>query len=120
MAEAAVVAPRDVREPAHLLRRQRSIRNVDAQHVGVELQVEAVLEPQGPELVFRELAAEPTRDLAAKLRDALRYELVIEFIVSIHIEVSNRRPEGADRLANGHRLRSSRLDDDIDENRVDD
>ena len=84
VAEVLVVLARDVREAAHLLRRQRAVRHVDAQHVGVQLQIEAVHEPQRPELVLGELAREPPLHLAAKLRGALGDELCVEFIVSIH------------------------------------
>jgi hypothetical protein len=56
MAVAAVVGARDVREHAHLPRRQRAVGNGDAQHVGVQLQVEPVHQPERPELVLVELA----------------------------------------------------------------
>ena len=72
MPEVAVVGARDVREPAHLLRGKSAVRHVDPQHVGVQLQIQAVHEAQRPELVFVELAVQATVHLAAKLRDAFR------------------------------------------------
>ena len=64
--------------------RKRAVWHVDAKHVGVQLHVQAVHEPQRPELVLGELAVEPSLHLAPKLRDALRDERVVEFVVAIH------------------------------------
>ena len=50
MAVALVVVAGDVAEHAQLLRVQRAVGDRDAQHVGVELQVDAVHQPQRPEL----------------------------------------------------------------------
>ena len=51
--------------------RQRAVGDGDAQHVGVELQIEAVLQPQRLELVLGQLAREAALHLVAELRDAL-------------------------------------------------
>ena len=56
VAVAAVVDAGDVGELAHLPRGQRAVGHGDAQHVGVQLQVEAVHQAQRAELVFRQLA----------------------------------------------------------------
>ena len=71
MAVAAVVGARDVGEHAQLARRQRAVGNGDAQHVGVELQIEAVHQPQRLELVLGQLPGEAAAHLVAVLRDAL-------------------------------------------------
>ena len=68
----------------HLARRQRAVGNRDAQHVGVKLQIEPVHQPERLELVFGQLARQAARHLAAKLRDALVDELLIEFVVAVH------------------------------------
>ncbi len=87
MAEAAVVLARDVRELAHLPRRQRAVRHVHAQHVRMQLEIQPVHQPQRPELVLGELARETARHLAAKLRRALRDELLVELVVSVHLPI---------------------------------
>ena len=84
VAEAAVVAPRDVGQLAHLLGRQHAIGHGDAQHVGVQLQIEAVLQAQRAELVLGQLAGDAARDLAAELIDPLLDDGGVEFVVTIH------------------------------------
>ena len=61
MAVALVVFAGDVAEHAQLLAVQRAVRHGDAQHVGVQLQVDAVHQPQRPELVLGDLAGKPPR-----------------------------------------------------------
>ena len=56
MAVAAVVLAGDIGQLAQLARRQRAVGNGDAQHVGMELQVETVGETQRLELLLGELA----------------------------------------------------------------
>jgi hypothetical protein len=73
-----------VGELAHLARGQRAVGDGDAQHVGVQLQIDAVHQAQRLELVLRQLALEPALDLVAELRHALAHELRIEFIVAVH------------------------------------
>ncbi|MGX1395880.1 hypothetical protein AB7M70_005289 [Bradyrhizobium japonicum] len=87
MAVAAVVFARDMGERPQLVRRQRSIGNRDAEHVGVQLQIDAVLKPQDLELVLGELAGKAPLHLVAELRDALVDERAVDFIVSIHKRV---------------------------------
>ena len=70
VAVAAVVFARDLGELAHLARVQRSVGDGDPQHVGVELQIEPVHQPQRTELLFGELARQSAGDLAAELRHA--------------------------------------------------
>ena len=84
MAVAAVVLARDLGELAHLARRQRAVGNGDAQHVGVELQIEAVHQPERPELVLGQFAGEAARDLVAELLDPRGDEGRVEIIIMIH------------------------------------
>ena len=84
MAVAFVVFPRDVGQHAQLLRRQRAVRHGDAQHVGVELQVEPVHQAQRLELVFRQFAGKTPFDLIAELLDAVGHEARVELVIAIH------------------------------------
>ena len=92
---AAVVDPGDVGELAQLPRGERAVGDGDAQHVGVELQVDAVHQPQRLELVLGELARQPAADLVAELGHALAHELGVELVVAVHV----RRPLRARPLA---------------------
>ena len=65
---AAVVATRDVGELAQLPGAQEAVGNRDAQHRRIALDVEAVPEPQRPELVLAQLAREEAARLVAELR----------------------------------------------------
>ena len=53
----------------------------------MQLEIQAVHQPQRPELVFGELAREAALHLAAKLRRALRDELLVELVVSVHLPI---------------------------------
>ncbi len=50
----------------------------------MQLEIDAVHQAERLELVFRDLAGKPPRDLSAELSDALVHELLIEFVVTIH------------------------------------
>jgi hypothetical protein len=84
VAVALVVAARDEGELAQLARVERPVRDRDAEHVGVELEVETVHQAQRPELVFGQLAGEPSLHLAAELGDPILHERMIVFVVVIH------------------------------------
>ena len=72
VAVALVPALGDHRQLAHLVRVQRAVGDRDAQHVGVQLQVEPVHQPQRLELVLGQGAVDPALHLAAELGDAGR------------------------------------------------
>ena len=72
------------------LRVQRAVGNGDAQHVGVQLQIDAVHQPQRPELVLGDLAGQPALDLVAELGDAGIDEIVVEFVVAVHVRLPGR------------------------------
>ena len=50
----------------------------------MQLQVQAVHQAQGLELVFGQFATESPRHLAPEGGDALRHQRVIEFVVPVH------------------------------------
>ena len=90
MAVAAVVSPRDLGELAHLARIEDAIGHGDAQHVGMELQIEAVHQPMGAELLLGQFAAEAARHLVAELLDARGDEGGIEIVIMIHVRPPSR------------------------------
>ena len=95
LSAAAVVVSRHVGKRAHLLGRQRAVRDADAQHVGVELQVDAVEQAQELELVLGQFAGQPPTNLVAELGHALVEKSPIEFIVDVHGSLSlGVRPSG--------------------------
>ena len=69
MAIAAIVAARDLGELAHLARVQDAIGHRDPQHIGVQLQIEAVHQPMRTELLLGQFAGKAARDLVAELLD---------------------------------------------------
>ena len=84
MAVVAVVAPRHVREHAHLVGGERAVGNGDPQHIGVQLQIDAVHQAQRLELVFRQLAGQAAADLVAEFAHALVDERAVEVVVDVH------------------------------------
>ena len=85
MAEAAVVAPGDMAQHAQLVRRQGAVRDRHPQHVGVQLQVEPVHQPERLELVLGQLAGEAPVHLIAELRHPLGDQGVVEFVIPVHV-----------------------------------
>ena len=102
MAVAFVPFIRDVGEPAHLPRRQRAIGNSDAQHIGVQLEIEPVHQPEGAELLFGQRAGKPPIDLLTKLRHAFADKGRVIFIVAIggHRRIGPLRHTQIDRCHN--------------------
>jgi hypothetical protein len=84
MTEAPVIAPGHVAKLAQLICAQEPIRDGDAEHRRVSLDVETVTQAYGLELVFGELAGEKTPRLVTELRDPLVHEGLIQLIVSVH------------------------------------
>ena len=84
VAKAAVIIARNLGKAPQLHRRELAIRNRDAQHVGMQLQVHAVLQPQRLELVLQQFARQTPRHLPAKLRHALLHDARIKLVISIH------------------------------------
>ena len=90
MAVAAVVAARHMRQHAKLLGGQRPVGDRDPQHVGMELEIDAVEQPQQLEFVLGQLAGQPAPHLVAKFRDALVDQRLVEFVVAVHCLPSGR------------------------------
>src|SRR3546814_16228371 len=70
MAIAAVICAGDMAKLPHLAAAERAIRNGHAQHIGMQLQIKAVLQPQRLELVLGQFTGETARHLVAELIDA--------------------------------------------------
>src|SRR5206468_1644106 len=85
VAVAAVVAPRDVGELAQLPGRQEAVRNRDAQHRRIALDVEPVSQPQRTELLLRQLAGEEAPGLATELAYPLVYQPLVDLVVDVHV-----------------------------------
>ena len=84
MAVAPVVAARDVRERPQLLRGQRAVGNRDAEHVGVQLQINPVLQPQHLEFVLGEFTGQTALYLVAEFGDAFVDQGAVEFVICVH------------------------------------
>jgi hypothetical protein len=91
---AAIVLARDVAEHPHLAPVERTVRHCDAQHVRVQLEVQAVHQPQWLELVLGQLAREAAADLIAEFIDALVDDRLVVFVVFIHIRLPSCRRSG--------------------------
>ena len=84
VAIAAIVLVGDIAQHAHLRRVQRAIGHGDAQHVGVELEVEPVHQPQRLELVLGQVALDAAAGLVAEFGDAGIDHGLVVFIVLVH------------------------------------
>ena len=93
MAVVAVIAPRHMRQRAQLRGGQRAIRNGDPQHIGVQLQINAVHEPQRLEFVFGQFAGEAARDLIAEFADTLVHKRAVEVVVNDTCSILSAGPE---------------------------
>ncbi len=88
VAVAAVIFARDMRQHAHLRRRQRAVGNGDAQHVGMQLQIDAVHQAQRLELVLGQLAGKAALHLIAEFIDAFLQQRAVEFVVCCTCKVT--------------------------------
>ena len=84
MAVAPVIFPGDEGQLAELRRRQKPVGNGNPQHIGVKLHVEAVAQPERPELVLGQLTAHPAGDLIPILLHPLVDQGPVEFVVFVH------------------------------------
>jgi len=84
MAIALVVDARDMGQLAQLGRGERAVGDGDPQHVGVQLQIEAVHQPDRLELVLGDLAGQPAVHLLAELRRAVGDEFLVDGVVAVH------------------------------------
>ena len=90
----AVIFAGDVREHPHLAAVQRAIGNGNAQHIGMQLQIQTVHQPQWLELVFRNLPRDTPVYLIAKFGNARIDDRLVEMVIFIHIRLSSRLPLG--------------------------
>jgi hypothetical protein len=86
VAVTAVVLAGNVREHAHLLRRQQAVGHGDAQHVGMALHVQAVLQAQRQELFFGQLVVQAAGNLVAVLRNAVADDEMVVLVVTVHLK----------------------------------
>ena len=84
VAIALVIRVGDVGKLAHLVRRNRAIRNGDPQHVGVQLQIQPVHQAQGAKFFFGQAAIKPTVHLLGELGDTGAHKGFVEVRVGIH------------------------------------
>ena len=82
-----VVFARDLRQHAQLRDRQLAVGHRDARHRGVALDVPAVLQAQRAKLVLAQLAGVVALQLVAVLGGAVRDELLVEFVVLVHVRL---------------------------------
>ena len=104
VAIAAVVLVRDVTQHPHLAPVQRAIGDRHAQHIGVELEIEPVLQPQRLELVLGDLARHAPRHLPAEFLHARIDHGLIILVILVHVQITCFAASGSP----GRRERSSR------------
>ena len=85
VAIAAVILVGDVAQHAHLRAAQRAIGHGDAQHIGVELQVEPVLQAQRAELFLGQRAVDAAAGLVAEFLDAGVDHRLVVAVVLVHV-----------------------------------
>ena len=83
MTKSAVEIARNPRQPAHLMAGQYPVRNGDAQHIGVQLQIQTVLQAQRLEFILGKVAAKTAFNLIAKLRRTHGNKLPVKGIIMI-------------------------------------
>ena len=86
-----IIFARDMGEHVHLLAAQRAIGNGNPQHIGVELQIEAVHQSQRLELVLGQLAGDAPFHLVAEFLDSRVDHLLVILVILIHVRSPIRR-----------------------------
>ena len=81
----AVIFARDMAEHFHLLAIERAIGDGDAQHIGVELKIEAVHQPQRLELIFGDFTGHAAAHLIAEFLHAGIDNGLVIFIILVHL-----------------------------------
>ena len=95
MAIAAIILVRDIAQHMHLRAAQRAIGHRHAQHIGVQLQIQAVHQPQRLELVLGDLAIKAALRLIAEFRHAGIDHCLIVFVIKIHGYSTQLRAAGS-------------------------
>ena len=91
MAVALVIGAGDMGQLAHLPAVERPIRNGDPQHIGVQLQIDPVHQPQRLELVLGQGAGRAARHLVREFLDPFTHQGVVELVITIHQADSRTR-----------------------------
>ncbi len=91
---ALVVGTGDEGQLAYLPGGNQPVGNGNAQHWGVALDVQAVLQSQRQELTLAQLACEKAAGLIAELLYAVLDDLLIIFVVDIHTETCSSGTDG--------------------------
>ena len=81
---AAIIASRHMGKHAQLRGRKRAVGDGDPQHIGMQLQIDAVHQPQRLEFLFAQLAAETTLHLVAEVAHALGDKGPVEVVEEVH------------------------------------
>ena len=84
MAVAAIVLVRDVGKCMHLAAVERAVRDGDAQHIGVELKIEPVHQPERQERLLAQRARKAAADLIPELRRPLPYQRPVVAVIPVH------------------------------------
>ena len=92
MAVALVIDPGDVGQPTHLATVHDAIGHRHPQHIGMQLQVDAVHQPQGLELILGQGTRNPPVDLIAELLDTIAHQVSVEFVITVHQRASRLWP----------------------------
>ncbi|MCY1172862.1 hypothetical protein D9M73_130060 [compost metagenome] len=82
---ALVVVPGDFGHHSHLPRSQLAVRHRDSQHGRETLDIKAILQAQGAEFFFAQLACQIASGLITELLDAVLDDPLIVFVVYVHI-----------------------------------
>ncbi len=82
--EAAVVPMCDIAQLAQLVRAEQAVRDRNAQHGRMALDIEAVAQAHGLELILGQLARQKAARLVPEFGYALVYESLVELIVLVH------------------------------------
>ena len=84
MTVASVILARNAGEHPELRRGHEAVRNRDAKHRRMLLDVKAVLQAQRAKLVLGQLAAQEALRLVAELGDPAVHQVGVEVVVAIH------------------------------------
>lgn len=88
VAIALVIFTRDLTQLAHLRRVQRAIGDGDAQHIGVQLKIEAVHQAQRLELILGQLSGQAALHLIAEFLDAGVHDGLVIAVITIHGQIT--------------------------------
>ncbi len=78
-----------MRQHAQLRRGQQTIGHRNPQHGRKALNVQAIAQPQRPEVILRQRSVQKTLRLVTKLLHALLHQRVVDWVISVHGGYSN-------------------------------